>query len=145
VDFMELPVSVPPVGLTALAPNGAWAQRLDSPAPDATVSVHDCGAHPRIAEANSPYNGSVTPDPSVHDCGIYFSTPGTRSPFQKIVDGTKEDHVGPICTTQIEGPRRRWVVGVTAAGIRFSWGDVPGKSAPQEWISWICEYPWPPD
>ncbi len=134
-------------GLVAFAPNGGEAaQTLYSPAPDTTVSVSECGAHPRIAEGSSPYNGSVTPDPSVHNCLIYFFTPGkTLSPFNTVVDGTTGDHVGPICTAQIQGPRTRWSVLVTAAGISFTWGDVPGKSAPPEWISWICEYPWPPD
>ena len=126
-------------GLVAFTPTGLSA---------ATVGVFasNCGANPIVAAGSTPYNGSITPDPSVHNCEIYFYPPGyPKTPFQVVVDGTTGDHVAPICTAQIQGPRTKWSVLVTAAGISFSWGDVPANPVPPQWISWICEYPWTPD
>ncbi len=129
------------------APNGLSAEILYPPAPNSTVSVSQCGAHPTVADGSSPFNGGVTPDPSVHTCMIGFGTTEGRSPFPTIVDGTTQDHVAPICTTQIGGLLTMWEVALTAAGIRFAWKNlvIGGNPVPLKWISWICQYPWAPD
>jgi hypothetical protein len=134
------------VSLAAFAPNGLYAGTVYPPAPDTTVSVFECGAHPKVVEGSSPFNGSVTLDPSAQTCAIGFGTTEGRSPFSTTVDGTRQDHVAPICTTQIGGPLTMWEVALTAASIRFTWKDlaIGGEPVPLPWISWICLYPWPP-
>ena len=123
--------------LVACAPNGLSAETLSAetvypPAPNATVSVYACGANPIVAVGSSPYNGSVTPTPdlSLYTCTIGFATTAQKSPFTVV----------PICTAQIQGPRTKWTVALTADEIQFVWDKVIfGTRVPPERISWICQ------
>ena len=119
------------------------------PYPGTKVAVDDCGAHPKVARDSTPYSGSVIPDPAALQCTIYFVTTKAFTPFSTIVDGTSgpdADYVAPLCNVQIQGPRVKWTVGLTAAGIRFAWdeGD-SAPSVPPKLISWQCDYPWKPN
>jgi hypothetical protein len=110
--------------------------------PVSTVAVSECGTNWQLVAGSSPYQGTVMPGSGTLSCEISF----VPSPFRAIVDGSTNDFVAPICTTQIDGARVKWTVQLTAAGISFAWDENLSVSdaLPPGWISWICQYPWTP-